>query len=117
MKKHLGSTLAIIIGVLTFAAGTTRPGALLVAGPIIIVGALAYRSAKKRNLREAVNSTLRRSLEAIAVISIIAAVLLQKNVAEQIITDPIPNLLIPLWAVVAYAAVAFRKPRQASNEA
>ena len=115
VKKHLGSTLCLILGVLTFAAGTTQPGAgaLLIAGPVMILGALAYRSAKKRYLGDVKNSTRRRSLEVAAVMLSIAAVAFQSNLAERIQTDPVPNLLIPLWAVLAYAAVGFRSPKQA----
>ena len=111
MKKHLDSTVALILGVLAVAAGITQQGSLLIAGPIILIGALAYRSAKKRNLGEAKNYLLRKILEAIALIAIIAAVLLQKDLARQIATDPVPNLIIPLWIIIAYLIVVFRKPK------
>ena len=116
MKKHLGSTLSLVLGALTLAAGITQPasGGLLVAGPVIILGALAYRSAKKRYLGEVANSMLRRSLEAAALLLLLAVVALQRNVTELIESDPVPNLLIPLWAVMAYAIVGFRS---AKNEA
>jgi hypothetical protein len=112
MKKHIGSTLALILGALSLAAGAAKPSNLLVAGPIIILGALAYRSAKKRILGEVTNSLLRKSLEALAVVVIVAAVLLQNDLKNQIITDPVPNLIIPLWAIVAYTTVALKKKTQ-----
>ncbi len=112
MKKHLGSTIALVLGVLTFAAGITQlQGSLIITGPIIFVGALAYRSAKKRNLGEAKNSLLRKFLEALAIVAIIAAVLLQKDLGRQIATDPIPHLIIPLWVIIAYVIGVLKRPK------
>ena len=117
MRKHLGSTAAFVLGLLTLSAGVAQPGAgaLLVAGPIILVGALAYRSAKKRLLGEVASSLVRRGAETLAILLIIATVLLQRNAVQQLVLDPVPNLLIPLWAIIAYAVIAFRKPKQASE--
>lgn len=116
MKKHIGSTIALILGLLSFASGV-NPGNTsgLVAGPVIILGALAYRSAKKRKLGEVNNSTLRKVLEALALIMIIAAILLQRDLKNLIATDPVPNLIIPLWAIIAYTVITF-KTRKASAE-
>ncbi len=44
MKKHIVSTAALVLGVLAFATGVNKLGSLLITGPIIILGALAYRS-------------------------------------------------------------------------
>lgn len=115
MKKHLGSTVAIVLGVLTFGSGVARPGSLLIAGPIIVVGALAYRSAKKRNLGEVKNSLQRKGLELAAIAAIFAAVLLQKDLANLIATDPVPNLIIPLLAIIAYSIIALKKPKVAQE--
>lgn len=68
--KHLGSTIAIIFGVLTILTGFAGPipnaskiGDKAITGAIIILGALAYRSAKKRKLGECKNTKKRLSLE------------------------------------------------------
>ena len=114
MKKHIGSTLALILGILTLAAGAGKPSSLLIAGPVIILGALAYRSAKKRSLDEVQDSLLRKGLEALAIVIIVAAVLLQNDIKNQIIMDPVPNLIIPLWAIVAYAIIVSK--RKKTNE-
>ena len=116
MKKHIGSTIALILGLLSFASGVNpgNPGGF-VAGPVIILGALAYRSAKKRKLGEVNNSTLRKVLEALALIMIAAAILLQRDLKNLIATDPVPNLIIPLWAIIAYTVIAF-KTRKATAE-
>jgi hypothetical protein len=66
------------------------------------LGALAYRSAKKRKLGEAKASTARTVIEVALLLAICVIVLAQKNLKELIATDPFNNVLIPLWAIVAY---------------
>ncbi len=110
MKKHLGSTIALGIGVLSVVSSLTKPN-MLIAGIIIILGALAYRSAKKRKLGEISGSSLRKALEVCAIVIIIAAVLLQKNLTYNMATDPVPNLMIPLWAIIAYMVIALKKQK------
>lgn len=48
--KHIGSTIALVLGVLCFVAGLTQPTSnvnYFRLGIVITFGALAYRSAKK----------------------------------------------------------------------
>ena len=117
MKKHIGSTIALVLGIFYFASGLTNPGNSggLVAGPVIILGALAYRSAKKRKLGEANNITLRKGLEVLALIVIAVAILLQKDLKNLIATDPVPNFIIPLWAIIAYIVIA-SKAKQSTEK-
>lgn len=118
MKKHLGSTIALILGFLLFAGSVANPSnpSGLIAGPVIILGALAYRSAKKRNLGVVRNTALRKGLELLALIMIAAATLLQNDLKNLIATDPVPNLIIPLWAIIAYIVIA-SKARQSEKNA
>ena len=109
MRKHIGSTIALVLGSLTLLSGLAKPSGLLVTGSVIILGALAYRSAKKRLLGEVKNSLLRKCLEVVAVIFLVAAVLLQNDLAMLVMTDPVPNLIIPFWAVAAYAFIALKR--------
>jgi len=111
MKRHIGSTIALVLGFLLLAIGAAKPSSLLITGPIIILGALAFCSAKKRMLGEVKDSLLRRGLEALAIAIIVAAVLLQNDLKVQIITDPVPNLIIPLWAIVAYVIIVSKRKR------
>ena len=53
MKRHLWTTLAIILGVLTWASGIQTLSGNLLAGEVIFLSALACRSANKRRLMEA----------------------------------------------------------------
>ena len=111
MKKYLGSTVVLIFGVLSVVVGLAKPSSVLLGGIIMVLGALAYRSAKRRKLGEVKTSVIRKAVEVIAIVIIIALVLLQHNAADYIRTDPVPNLIIPLWAIIAYAVIAFKKKR------
>jgi hypothetical protein len=71
----------------------------------MILGAIAYRSAKKRRLQE-VSSTLPRKFVEVALLLLICVlVFTQNNLDDQLTTHPILNLIVPLWAVVAYSVV------------
>ena len=112
MKRHIGSTIALIFGVLSVLSGLAQPSPTsLIIGVVIILGALAYRSAKKRKLKDVKTSWLRYSLEIFAILVAMSAVLLQKNLANLIETDPASNLIIPLWVLVAYIAIQLQKPK------
>jgi len=112
MIKHLGSTIALILGALAFISGITnieKGSNLIIGGPIIILGALAYRSAKKRKLGEVRDSLLREVLEIAAIGIITAAIVFQKGDLKFLIAnDPLTNLIIPLWAIIAYSIMALK---------
>jgi GYF domain 2 len=110
-SRHLGSTVCLILGTVFFVAGLAHlitgmgtEGAL-VSGPFMVLGAIAYRSAKKRRLDEAAPTVARRFVEVGLLLLICALVLTQNDLRYQITTHPVPNLIVPLWAIVAYSAV------------
>lgn len=115
MKKHIGSSVAIVIGVLSIIAGLTKHGAILFSGIVIILGAFAYRSAKKRTLGEVKSSLPRIISEVIAIIIAMSIVLLQNNLIQAIESDPVPNLIIPLWVLIAYIIISIRKTTHSAN--
>jgi hypothetical protein len=122
MKRHIGSTIALILGGLSFASGVNSVSGVnvgspsgLVAGPLIILGALAYRSAKKRKLGEVKNTPLRKGLEVLELIMIAAVILLQNDLKNLIATEPVTNLIIPLWAIIAYTVVVFKTRNKAKK--
>lgn len=73
----------------------------------MILGALAYRSARKRKLGEVKATLTRQFLEIVLLVLICLGILMQNNLKILIATDPIPNFVIPVWAVVAYLIIAF----------
>jgi GYF domain 2 len=123
LKRHLGSTLALIIGGLALVAGLARvvatlgatsfePGSSMPqAGVVIILGALAYRSAKKRRTGEAKSTFTRQFLEIASLVLICLVILMQNNLKYLIATDPVPNAVIPIWAILAYLAIVVMPKR------
>ena len=118
--RFLGSTLTLVLGAMYFLGGVGRiaegvnsmNNAGPVVGPMMFLGALAYRSRKRRRLGLRRASVLRWSLEMLTLCSIVAVWLLQQDLKWLIATDPVPNLLIPLWIIAAYfCAVGFRRRR------
>lgn len=115
MKHHIGSTIALAIGVLSILAGLSNPSASIT-GMVITLGALAYRSAKKRKLGTVRSSLSRPAIELVAILTALAVVLLQNDLAFLIQSDPVPNLIIPVWVLVAYVSVLIWMPRGAADE-
>jgi hypothetical protein len=106
--RHAGSTLAMALGAIYFAANFVPPRA----GLVTVLGALAYRSAKKRRLGETEDSFGRQIVEAVLIVPALASVVFQRDLKQAIATDPIATLVIPLWCVLAYAIAALRAWRR-----
>lgn len=107
VRTHLGSSTALVLGCLGFVGGLSAvtkggPGGTLIGALVMILGALAYRSAKKRKLGEVKSTATRLILEITMLLLIVLIIALQNDLAQLIVTDPIPNALIPLWAILAY---------------
>lgn len=102
-----GSWIALILGVGSLVASLTSgetQGSAALAGVVAILGATAYRSAKKTALGMVNRSTLRSALEFLALTIIVCAVALQRDLVDRMYSDPVPNLVLPAWAVLAYVA-------------
>lgn len=112
-RENWGSTLSLVGGLLSFAGAVGQvnnpSGNLggLIAGPVMIIGALIYRSAKKRK-HNAESDKVRILAEAIGLLAIAFLVIGQNDLNNRIISDPVPNFIIPLWAVIAYAYAFYR---------
>jgi len=112
VAKLYGSSVAIGLGVLYSISGITivakKTGGSadgLVFGLVIILGALAYKSAKKRKLKLKPNSLIRIGFEVIVIALILASVLLSNFDFKQFIAErPLP-FLIWLWVLAAYLYV------------
>jgi hypothetical protein len=121
MRRHLGSTVALIVGCLAVIGGFSRltlavdiphvgtfAGDALMGGVMMILGSLAYRSAKKQKLGE-VNSTLKRQFLEIALLVPIFFLMFVRlashNIPYLVETDPAPDVVISIWAIVAYLGI------------
>ncbi len=78
----------------------------------MILGALAYRSAKKRKIGEAKSTLMRYFWEItllVPIFVVIFAVILRPNNFSYLIeTNPVQNLLIAIGAIAAYVIACIR---------
>ena len=114
------SNVALALGILTLvvglirllenptSTGSTRTGSMAIAGFVIIFGALAYKSAKSRLSSPQKSSVIRVVFEFCCLILAFALIVLQNNLKYLIATDPVPNLIVPVWVVVAYLVLIVR---------
>jgi len=112
MKKHIGSTIALILGILFFVTGLTQPTSnvdFFRSGIFVTFGALAYRSAKKRILGEVTTSLLRKVLELVAIAIIVALFLLPNDLLNIMSYRPVEYIIIPLWAIVPYIIIVLKR--------
>jgi len=109
MKKNIGSLLAIALGaLLVFSGFGQQQVSVANAGIIMLIGAFAYRSAKKRSLGEVPDSTIRSLTELAGMAVIILLIVMQNNLISLMVTDPVPNVIIPVWALVAYLIIRIK---------
>ena len=106
--RLLGSTLALVLGTLYVLSGLAQIAneaedvAQFVGGPAMILGALAYRSRKRRIEGLKPDTMIRKVLESTALVVIVLSVCLQRDLMVLIATDPVPNFIVPAWALIAY---------------
>ena len=116
MKRHIGSTLTIVVGVLSIAAGLNnmaknQQDSNFLTGIVMVLGGLAYRSAKKRYLLETANTSRRKIGEAVLLAILLAAVLLQNNLWLKMYYQPVPFIIAPAWALTAYIIIAVKRQK------
>ena len=112
MKKHFWTNLAIVLAVLSWIAGIQKlSSGNMLAGEVMLLSALACRSANKRRLME-VQSTNKRIIYELALIFFMVMwVTLQNGLKDLIATDPVPTFIIPVICFMFYA-LAFYKARK-----
>ncbi len=115
-KKHrmIGSMAGLILGVLGVLGAVGRlgegedPGGTLVAGPFMILGAVAYRSRKRRLLGLRPDTKGRVVFEIACLTLLTLAWLGLRDLVLHIVEDPVPHLVIPVWALAAYPCAGLR---------
>jgi hypothetical protein len=96
-RRFVGSTVALILGSLFLMTAASRGQDAVpqvVSGVGVIVGALAFRSLKRRRLGLCDNSIGRRVAEGIALVAIVALLVLQSNAFARMSREPAPNHVI-----------------------
>ena len=111
MKKHLCTNLAIVLAVLSWASGIQTGSGNMLAGEVMLLSALACRSANKRKLMEVESTNKRMIYETVLIVAMVLLVILQNGLKDRIATDPVPNFVIPVICFMFYA-LAFYKARK-----
>jgi phosphatidylglycerophosphate synthase len=127
MKKHIWTSIAIVFAILIFVSGIqdvvsgiqdvmgNSGGGKVLTGKLILLSAIACRSANKRKLKEVNNTNLRKIIEALLMLNLILLVVLQNDLAVKIQIDPAPNLIIPIVCLIFYLS-AYVKANKANAE-
>jgi len=108
--RHLGSSIAFGLGCIAVIAGLAGiahyaddPHMSFLKGGTLLAGVVMI---------EAKWVLARRVLEVVLIVLICVVILTQNDLKRRIATDPIPNAIIPIWAIVAYLIIAFLPARQ-----
>ena len=81
----------------------------IVGGIAAIMGAIAYRLAKQRRLGLRPDFGARRNVEVVFLALVFLTPVVQTVMAVDFVTRPWSNLIIPVWTLIAYAFVRFKK--------
>ena len=110
MRKHIWTTMSIILAIITWASGIQTLSGNLLAGEVMLFSALACRSANKRRLMEVSSTNTRIAFEFVLIVVMILLVILQNGLKDLIATDPFPNVVVPFVCLIFYF-LAFYKAR------
>jgi glycerol uptake facilitator-like aquaporin len=109
ISRIFNSTTVLVLGILVLISGA-NPGQYgnLATGFLIIIGTLAYRSAKKRIASGSKNNT-KFTFEIIAMIIIVLSIVLQNNLADAFYENPFSNIIIPIILIGSYVHILRKK--------
>jgi hypothetical protein len=109
LKKVFNSKVALYFGALLIFAGGQNP-TYFIAGIIVIIGAFACISANQRKNKP---STFKFIVELVLIALIVFSVIFSNR--RFLVEDPVPNLIIPVWAVIAYVVKLSKKKLNQDN--
>ena len=115
-KRLIGSQIALVLGtsgmlsgLASVTSGASSSG--LMTGPVMILGAAAYSSRKRRLLGLKPETMARKTFEAVCLTLITTMWLGDLDPANAVWNNPVSHLMIPLWALIAYPCASFRTER------
>lgn len=108
MKTYLGANIALVLGILSIGGGAHGDFETSQVGLVMTVGALAYKSAKKRRLGDAENTKFRFGMELVGLGLIVLSVVALNDIKIGIATHPLSTVVAPLYALIAYG-IEYRK--------
>ena len=112
-KRFIGSQLALVLGTSGMLGGITAissdgsTGGLFT-GPLMILGAAAYSSRKRRRIGLKPETAARKTFEGICLGLITTMWLGVSDLGNAMMTEPASHLITPLWALIAYPCAGFR---------
>jgi len=112
-RQFIGSQLALVLGISGMLGGITAISEggttdSLFSGPVMVLGAAAYSSRKRRLLGLKPGTAARKTFEGICLALVTAMWLGLSDLGEAIATSPVAHLVIPVWALIAYPCASFR---------
>ena len=118
-ERLLGSQIALFVGtvgILSGLAAVGREGASsdatgLMFGPVMVLGAAAYSSSKRRLLGLKPETMARKAFEAVCLLLLVIMWLGHMDLEHEIRNNPVSHMIIPLWALLAYLCAKFRTER------
>ena len=118
MKRHIWTTIAITLALITLASGLNSLSENLLSGQVMLLLAVACRSANKRRFNEVNETKLRFLMEYFLVASAVLLVVLQNRLIDRIATEPFANVVIPVVSITFYiiAYVKASKSKEAISE-
>jgi len=113
VKAFIGSFIVMFVGVFAILGGLqSHPPDLdsVVGGLTMILGAIAYRSAKRRRLGLKADSGMRRGFEVgLLILVALPIVPLALKGVDFIANNPVSGIFVPLLSVAAYVWISKRK--------
>lgn len=118
-NRYWGSTTALAVGWICLFGGIAQMQqyiGLFLVGVTTVFTSMAYRSAKRSKLGAVTPSAARGVGEAIALVLAVAPILIQGDLFSRVYNDPVPNLVVPLWGFIAYAAAKLSSSAPARSD-
>lgn len=111
--SFIGSTVAMVVRAISCVGQLQHwPNANdddIFGGITAILGALAYRSAKQRQLGLKYDAFWRRIVEIVLLALVCLPIPFAAVVTDGIVHRPWSGIIIPVWSIVAYLIVRYRK--------
>ena len=110
--RMIGSTAALVVGVLGLLGALGRVAneqdASVAQWTFVILGAVAYRSRRRRLLGLRADSHARVLFEIACLVMLTVAWLALVDLAVLIVEEPVRHFVFPIWALVAYPCATLR---------
>jgi hypothetical protein len=120
VKSLVGSFIVMFVGAFSILGGLLDPhpaSDVVMGGTTMILGALAYRSAKRRRLGLKTDSKLRHGVEGFLLVLVCVPVVILASKGPSVVADnPISGIFVPLCSLAAYLWICKRRATLSETE-